>query len=66
MPFFQRIHVPNGLNKSIASFQNFKNAIFQRFLLILKQNRQKKSKPKILPPHHMLFEARKPLYSNEG
>ena len=36
------ILVPNGLNKGIAFFQKGKKTIFQRSLLIWKQNRQKK------------------------
>ena len=46
MPIFLRILVSNGLNQSIASFQKCKKDIFQRFLFILKQHRQKKANPK--------------------
>ena len=41
------IPVQNGLNKGIALFQKCKKNIFQNSLLIFKQNRPKKAKPKL-------------------
>ena len=59
------IPVSNGLNKGNTSCLKSKKACFQRFLFILKQNRQK-SELKISPLQDQFYESWEPLKTNDS
>ena len=52
MSIFQCIPGLNGLSQSIALVQKWKKAVFLKFLLISKWNRQKRANSNLLPAHH--------------
>ena len=52
MPLFQSIPSLNGLSKSIALVQKWKNAVSLKFLLTSKRNRQKRANSKVLLAHN--------------
>ena len=66
MPLFQSIPGLNGLSKSITLVQKWKSAIFLKFLLIFKWNRQKKRKFKTFTGSSITLWARRAAGSGTG